>query len=638
MAEMTAVRPRLPAVRATLARALTYAGLPLGLAACLSVGSFGFANAGYFPVSWGWGSLALLLLAAAALAVGVSVELGLRDMLFVGALAALAAWIALSLLWTASVPLSVQECERVLVYLAAGAAGIVLVRQRSAATLVVGLWLALTVVATYALLTRLFPDQLGTFEPISGYRLSQPVGYWNGVGILAALGGLLALGLAARSALVIRALAAGSTVIFMLVLYFTYSRGSWIAFFFGLAVAVVLERRRLQLLTTMLVLTPWSAIAVGLASTSPALTHQTSALAAASRDGHGLAAISIGLVVVAALTVLAVDWIGSAVSFSYGVRRVYGGTLLFLLVAMLIAIFGRYGFPPTLARKAYDAFDAAPSYNGEDLNSRLFSFSGNGRSESWHTAWQEAKTHPVLGGGAGSYAGFWMQHRRVPDTVHDAHNLYLETLAELGPLGLLLLGLALGTPLAAFRRARASPLAAAVCGAYSAFLLHAVADWDWEMPAVTLTALFLGIWLLASGRSEPEPNPLRRSVRLSGLAAAAALFGFALLGLLGNSAVSASSKSTDGGHYARAESQARDAMDYAPWSPEPWRKLGEAQQLSGNVAAARVSFRRAVEKDPRDWTLWFELALASRSAEQRHAYAEAARLNPLDDRLRQGAG
>jgi tetratricopeptide (TPR) repeat protein len=383
------------------------------------------------------------------------------------------------------------------------------------------------------------------------------------------------------------------------------------------------------------VLTPWSAIAVGIASSSDALTHLTAALDAATRDGHGLAVIAIGLVVCASLTMLAVDWIGSVISVSYRVRRVYAGTLLFLLAAVLIAIFGRYGFPPTLAEKGYHAF-AKSSGGAEDLNSRLFSLSGNGRVENWHTAWQEARANPVLGGGAGTFGEFWMQHKRIPDTVHDAHNLYLESLAELGPLGLLLLLLVFGTPLAAIRRARAAPLVPIVFGAYCAFLLHAAADWDWEMPAITLTALFCGIALLAAGRPEREPNALRGGVRLTGLVATAGVFGFALLGLLGNSAVSASSKSTDAGHFARATSQARSAMSYLPWSPEPWRKLGEAQQLSGNVAAARASFQKAVEKDPRDWTLWYELALASHGAARERALAEASRLNPLDARLKPG--
>ena len=165
--------------------------------------------------------------------------------------------------------------------------------------------------------------------------------------------------------------------------------------------------------------------------------------------------------------------------------------------------------------------------------------------------------------------------------MHDAHNLYLETLAELGPPGLLLLALVLGAPLAAVRRARSSPLAAAACGAFVAYLVHAFVDWDWEMPAVTLAALFCGLALLAAAHRDGEPKVLRPRVRWTALGGTAALVGFVLLGLLGNAAVSASSKSTEAGHFTRAESQARRATKFAPWSSEPWRKLGEAQTLAG---------------------------------------------------------
>lgn len=598
----------------------------------MAVGAFGFANGGYFPVSWGWGGLALLALVALALAVGVSTELGTLDVAFLAGFTALTGWIALSLLWTTAVPATVLEVERVVVYLAAVAAGLLLLRRRSVAAVVVGLWFAQTAVATYALVTRLFPDRFDTFDPVTGYRLSEPVGYWNALGILCAIGFLLAVGLAARSGPLVRCLAAGSTVIFALALYFTYSRASWIALFVGLAVAIALETRRLQLITTALVLAPWAIAAVAVASTSSALTHASEALSAA-RDGHGLAVIAIVLVVAASLTILVVDWLAATVSVPHGLQRVYAGTLLFLLAAFLIVVFGRYGFPPTLARKAYDSFSVIPSTQ-DDLNNRLFNLSGSGRSENWHTAWQEVTAHPVLGGGAGSYAQFWAQHRRVDWTMHDAHSLYLETLAELGPVGLVLLLVTLLIPFGAVRRARRSPLAAVACGAYVAFLLHAAVDWDWEMPTLTLTGLFCAIVLLAAGRRESEPKPLSSRTRIGAAAAVTGLFAFALIALLGNSAVSASSKSADGGHYARAESQARHAMSFLPWSAEPWRRLGEAQALSGNLAGARVSFRQAIEKDRRDWTLWFELAEASRGADRQQALAVASRLNPLDTRLR----
>jgi hypothetical protein len=157
------------------------------------------ANGGYFPVAWGWSGLALLWLAAIGLALGFKVEAGVLDWIFLGGLAGLTGWMFASLLWTSSVPGTVLEGERMLVYLSAGIAGIVLLRRSSVPALLLGVWAAIAVVSTYALGTRLFPERLGVFDPISGYRLSEPVGYWNALGILAAIGTLLALGLAARS-------------------------------------------------------------------------------------------------------------------------------------------------------------------------------------------------------------------------------------------------------------------------------------------------------------------------------------------------------------------------------------------------------------------------------------------------------
>ena len=359
MVELAARRLRMPNLRTALRRRSTDSRLPLSLVACLVVGGFGFANGGYFPVSWGWGGLALLWLAAIALALGVSVEIGARELVFLGALVALTAWVALSLLWTSSVPGTVLETERMLVYLAAGLAGVLLLRRASVSALLLATWGAIAVVSTYGLATRLFPDQLGVYDPVAGSRLSDPVGYWNAFGILAAMGTLLALGLAARSGPVVRSAAAASTVLMLLTLYFTYSRGGWIAFFVGLAAAVALDRRRLQLVTTGFVLAPWPVLAIWAASTSPALTHQGSALEAATSDGHGLAVIAILLAVAAALAILALDWLQAAVSVPYMLQRFYAGTLLFILAASLIVVFGRYGAPPTLVNKARDAFSSA---------------------------------------------------------------------------------------------------------------------------------------------------------------------------------------------------------------------------------------------------------------------------------------
>jgi hypothetical protein len=49
---------------------------------------------------------------------------------------------------------------------------------------------------------------------------------------------------------------------------------------------------------------------------------------------------------------------------------------------------------------------------------------------------------------------------------------------------------------------------------------------------------------------------------------------------------------------------------------------------------ARTSFRKAIAKTPSEWLLWFRLAEASSGAEREEALAEAQRLNPLSEEIR----
>ena len=117
----------------------------------------------------------------------------------------------------------------------------------------------------------------------------------------------------------------------------------------------------------------------------------------------------------------------------------------------------------------------------------------------WNVALADASEHIVLGSGAGSYDDYWLEHRSITAYVRDAHNLYLETAAELGIVGVALLLVALGAPLAA-ARAGDRRLVATATAAYIAFLVHAGLDWDWEMPVTTLAGLACGAALLVSHR------------------------------------------------------------------------------------------------------------------------------------------
>lgn len=601
----------------------------LGLTTFLTVAGLALANGGFFPVSWGWSSLALLWLAGLVLLVGRPSRPGILEGTYMVLVAALTAWTFLSAAWTSSLTDTIAEGERSVVYLSGALAVILLLRGASQRSIVLGTWAAITVVSLYALSTRLFPTRFGRFEPIAGYRLSDPVGYWNALGLLAAMGLLLAVGLAARDRLTVRALAAASSVVLVSTIYFTFSRGAWIAFFAGLVAVVAVDRRRLQLLATGIVTAGWCGAAVWIASRSDALTHQNTSLVAASRDGHGLAVILIGLATAAALSVLVLDALEPRAHLPHGARRFLAGTLLFLLAAGVIVVAGRYGGPTALADRAWNSFKAPPVAAQSNLNSRLFNLSGTGRLDQWRVAWKEYQAHPWLGSGAGTYAKFWFQQRPSTTTVHDVHNLYLETLAELGPVGLALLAALFAVPLIGLWRSRAAgPLTASAFGAYVAYWLHAAVDWDWELPAVTLAAIFCGLVLLKSDEAADERPRLGLGVRLGGVAAVLAMGAFAFVALIGNSAASASSTAAQSKNWAKAASEARTADSWLPWSSDPWRLLGEAQLGAGDLAAARESFRKAIAKDRDDWTLWYELASASKGRPQRIALAAASRLNP----------
>ena len=334
-------------------------------------------------------------------------------------------------------------------------------------------------------------------------RLAEPIGYWNGLAVFAVMGVLLALGFAARGkTLAARGLAAAALPVLLTTLYFTYSRGGWMALAVGLVFFLVLDARRLQLLTTTLVLALPAAGAVLLASQSHALTALTASYQTTRDDGRTLALELVVLMLVSAALAIALEIVGANVTVTRSVRIGYAIALVLVAGSLVGGLVAHYGRPDTIARKAYHSFEGPPKSTKTtgDLNTRLFSLSSNGRLDQWRAAWHDYEAHRWLGSGSGSFESYWLQHRTVGFKVRDAHSLYMETLAELGPVGLALLLVALALPLVAAVRARRVPLVSAAFAAYVAFLAHSGVDWDWELAAVTLTGLLLAGSLLIAGR------------------------------------------------------------------------------------------------------------------------------------------
>jgi O-antigen ligase/polysaccharide polymerase Wzy-like membrane protein len=599
------------------------------LVAAVPIASLAATQGGYFPTTWGWVSLPLLWVVGVVLVARPSIRLSRAERILIAALAGLTAWLAVSTVWSVAPAETVLEVERMLVYLAGVTTVLLVARSQSVRRVLAGVFIVITGVSAFSLTTRLFPDRVGVFDRTAVYRLSQPIGYWNGLALFVVIGILLALGFAARGQTIVgRAASAAAIVLLLPTFYFTFGRAGWVALAVGLAAAVWVDPRRLQLLATFVVVMPAATVGTWLASRQSGLTRSGSGLAQAAHDGHRLALMLLGLALVSAIATAIFVVAERRVSVSPHVRAAFGAAALLTLVLAVGAVFVRYGGPTTLTRKAYDAFKAPPPHS-TNLNRRLLSFSGNGRADLWRLAWDDARNHPWLGSGPGTYERYYLAHQPAQvGRVRDAHGLYIETLAELGPLGLGLLLVVFAVPLVALATARRHPLVPFAAGAYVAFLVHSGVDWDWELPALTLVGITCGAAILIAGRAYARPKPLSPLTRWGGVAASVVVAVFAAIGLVGNSALGASNSARTDGDWARAVADARKARQWMPWSPAPWSALGLAQLGSGLVPEARASFDKALSMDSGDWKLWYNLARASSGRARVHALRHAVALFP----------
>ena len=395
-------------------------------------------------------------------------------------IAALALIVGLSIAWAPLRGVAQSDLQRLLLYLGAFLAATTLLRGDSGLRLAEPLLaLGALIVTGYALAARLLPGLVEEAASASAAgRLEQPLTYWNASGMLAAVGLILCLRVAADAARQgwMRSAAIAASLPLGLGVYLTFSRGALLGVAVGAILLIVFSRERRQL-RVLAVGIGGAVLVSAVAALLPAVLTLQGPLPTREREGLVLLVVLIAAMVAA---VLAARWLSS---------RPDGAPLSAprALAASLVAVM-LIGF---VAVAAGDGSSRGQPRFGADTR-RLTSFESN-RYAYWKVAGKMFIDQPLAGDGSGSFRVVWRQQRKIADPALDAHSLYFETGAELGIIGLLALALFFcgvgwaGRNLLRERRGEAVGALAAL----GALAVHAGLDWDWEMPALALIGLLL---------------------------------------------------------------------------------------------------------------------------------------------------
>ena len=530
-----------------------------------------------------------------------------------GFLLALSGWTLASTQWSVNAGDAFDEFGRTALYLGLFALVLLVSTRGTGGRWADGLAIGITATALLALASRLFPDVISTrdYETVltSAYsRLSYPVGYWNGLAILTGM----AFPLLFRAAIdsryaVLRGLALTPVPALAGVLYLTSSRGGFAVAFFGTVCFLLLTTRR------------WSAIAAavlaGVASIGAVAVLQARsdlvnhpALPVAEGQGHHAAAL------MAALCVLTgVVWTAGTVLLQ---GRLPASVTLERAAVVLVVVATIAGIAAARPVHRFDQFKALPTTakSGNLVTNHLTSTSGSGRWQLWTAAMDEFRAHPRNGGGAGSFASWWLRSPHFEGFALDAHNLYAETLGELGIIGFLLLaGMFLTAAISGLiRSVTRIDAAPALLASFLAYASGVAVDWMWELTAVTVVAIVL-IALLTGpatkrvrryvARDEP-----RRGVAIA-LGTAVALVGVFTIGAEGVSLASQlklndSQSASARGDLVSAANAASDARSIQPWSSAPYLQLALVGEQAGQLRQAEHWIGQAIDRDRDDWQLW----------------------------------
>ena len=601
------------------------AGVPLYLA--FNGGGYEIVFRQQFGVALWWGmALALAFAVVPRVAPGPAVRLSL------GALVALVAWTALSLLWTESAERTSAELVRTFTL-----GGLILLpaiglRRESWRAAGAGVCAAILFLPVVGVASRLAPDAFDTGFVIEPDRLVYPLEYWNAVASWSAMATAAALALSSNlRAAELRAMSLGLMPVAGLATYLTYSRGGAAATVIGVAIVIGLARQRWTAAAHALVAAVATAGVILVVRNHPEIANAT--------GGSGGAVVALALMGASACCALG----------AWGISRTpldrlrvparagrFAGA-----VALVAAVVASVAFAPDIAASAREQFTSTgyPASDG-DPAARLSSLEG-GRDEVWASAIRAFTSDPVTGIGPGTFELWWTRDAAGAEALRDAHSLYLETLAELGIPGLLLL-LALFVCLIAAalaglseaRRSGGGALAVALTAAFIVFAVQAGVDWLWESTAVSAVAL-LAVGCVGAATSKPLRTTRLGWRRPTAVVIAVAIGAAHIPGAVAIERERASSAALAVGRLGDAARLAGDAVAAQPWAATPYAARSFARLAQGRLGLARADALAAIEREPTNWRHRVLLAASlARGGDLGRARAELERARALNPSLR----
>lgn len=536
----------------------------------------------------------------------------------IAALLALAAWTALGLLWTDSAERTVEEVMRVLGYVGLAILVASFFGGRDL-PLVVGVLTVLGgVVCVLALTSRLAPEVLSSALAEAGYapsRLDFPFNYWNSLGCWAAMTLALALALSVHAGeRWLQGVSLLAASVAPVTVYLTYSRTATVSVVLASALVVALSSRRWLAAANAAIVAVVATGVVLVIRASPEIARGTGT---AGREAVAAAIALAGLVAVAAGLMAPRDRLARMrIPPRTWWRRIVPAGGAAILVAAAIA-------GPQLAGSAWRSFERPETQLGSDPAQRLTSLGGT-RITQWEVAMSVFAREPLHGVGAGTFEYAWNRDRRRTGHVIDAHSLYIESLAELGLPGAILVVLAFGALLAAAIRSAVRPVEGIVKGAavggaaaLAVFALTAGVDWMWESTAIVCFALVVGT-VAAAGHAAPVGR-LRRPLRAGVALVAAVAVMVQMPPLLAATQLRSSQEATRQGRFVDALSDATTATRSEPWGASAQLQRALVLERLGQLGSATEAAQRATRLEPTNWELWLVLG---------RIQAEAGRLTP----------